>query len=203
MAENKAKAVKQANSNKTGYFQSNHEYKCGDSILIFVGNPTDLAKGIESSSDWHKVYARYNFKSKEQYNPADWTDNDPTPREKVVLKFKNPNVRQASREAEIEIDITDLLKEYFNREDMSLNDEHPLKYVIPYFKEMTYSGVDEANKLAAVRNSINVNYQSVEDLRRSLQELFETSLVNQRQLDAIGSTTDRFFRDFVQNRLLW
>ncbi len=203
MVDNKADAVKETiNSNKeVKFFQSNHEYKFGDQIHLFTGNPEEYKNGSDCSDNWPVVFARYDFKSGDKYDPADWTTQDPTPREKIELVFRAPTVKSAKEGKDIRIDITELLEEYFNEENMGITDEHPLSYAAPNFKGLYYEGVKNG-KVVKVQNSGAVTSESIHDLNSAIQQLFETSLVNQRQLESTSSMARRLFRDFENRTLL-
>lgn len=171
MVEDKAEALKE-----TKQFQANTNYKRGDSI--------DLGGVV--------LWAKHNFKSAESFDPKDWSNKNTEPKDRIVLYFTPPKTldKPATREESkpIEIDITELVKEKLDSDDVQA--------IAKSFRGLVGTTENEDGTVGKCTTRASINWDDSANLYNNLKRISETSIVNQKQLDSVNSLVSREINDF-------
>lgn len=171
MVDNKAEALKE-----TKQFQPNTNYKRGDSI--------DLGGVV--------LWAKHNFKSEESFDPKDWSNKNTEPKDRIVIYFVSPKTldKPVTREEAkpIEIDITDLVKEKLDSNDVQA--------IAKCFRGLVGTTENEDGTVGSCVTRASINWDDSANLYNNIKRISETSIVNQKQLESVNSLLSREINDF-------
>ena len=171
MVDNKAEALKE-----TKQFQPNTNYKRGDSI--------DLGGVV--------LWAKYNFKSTDSFDPKDWSNKNTEPKDRIVIYFNNPKFFDkpvTKEEAKpIEIDITDLVKEKLDSSDVQA--------IAKCFRGLIGTTENEDGTVGSYTTRASLSWDDSTNLCNNIKRISESSIVNQKQLESVNSLLSREINDF-------
>lgn len=145
-----------------------------DSAKAFAKN-TNYKQGDKIVLGGVELYAREDFTSGDIFDPSNWSNQDTTPRPKAILRFTSD--KEGNTDGSI--DITELLIDKFGSLETAMS---------------KFKGIDFSCDGVSYRSYYGITERSLEPLRKDMDKIINTFVINPKQLRAVDSLFDDTFQ---------